>query len=547
MKTPRTPIAVTLGLTTALATGVAVVSVPEPAHAFDLKKVGRQIKKDFGKAGKGLGNVRKKVVRDLNKNGAARKLVTGVGAGILVGIAADSPVAGIITGVAISAAPEVFKKDLLTAYRGDMDWSGSVNSRKKRIIVKPGAEISADRRREVNNRIKEDVKDVQRALKTLGLYDKGIDGDFGRGSRAAVVAYQKSLGLAETGSLTAAQRVRLFDDARQAGYQREAALNSTPAPIQKQASEVPVVQAVAVAPTFAEYPLAKSQFEAFGSSFLMSGQISAVTEADLLGDGSIVMTVADASSASVREIAGPVGGIYAEPHNLAPQWARVYYRAVPGDDPIVLNTRDDFNNADEAAVWIDDLNSKVVLLSKLTGSAPTTVETRIASAEPAEEAVPSSVSETPAIQVSTSDEGVQQPPLEVASELPAADDGLSVVPAADAQTDNVSIAGFEIEDVCRENVYVSFEFPSGHDPISHYNIEPPEGTIMMDNGDGTAYFMGPCVKGDYAFSYVHIDKGQSSKDWKHNKLAGNFEIASNNEQCSVSLNTPEGSAEVLCY
>lgn len=54
---------------------------------------------------------------------------------------------------------------------------------------------------------------VQRELSVLGHDPRGIDGIFGRGTRAAIAAWQRANGLAATGFLDAPQRVRLGQQA----------------------------------------------------------------------------------------------------------------------------------------------------------------------------------------------------------------------------------------------------------------------------------------------------------------------------------------------
>lgn len=67
-------------------------------------------------------------------------------------------------------------------------------------------------------------RDVQRDLSLLGFDPRGVDGVFGPGSRAAIGAHQRSLGLPETGFLSAEQLRVLRRDAavRAAELEREA-------------------------------------------------------------------------------------------------------------------------------------------------------------------------------------------------------------------------------------------------------------------------------------------------------------------------------------
>ncbi len=64
----------------------------------------------------------------------------------------------------------------------------------------------------------EDRKLLQVALQWFGFYDGGIDGAFGRGTRASMAAWQEATGLEPTGILTSRQRATLV-----ANYQAEIA------------------------------------------------------------------------------------------------------------------------------------------------------------------------------------------------------------------------------------------------------------------------------------------------------------------------------------
>ena len=55
------------------------------------------------------------------------------------------------------------------------------------------------------------VKALQSALKELGFYTGALDGSFGSGTRSAVVAFQKSNGLTETGTADAAAQTLLYE------------------------------------------------------------------------------------------------------------------------------------------------------------------------------------------------------------------------------------------------------------------------------------------------------------------------------------------------
>lgn len=56
---------------------------------------------------------------------------------------------------------------------------------------------------------------IQRDLKILDLYASGIDGRFGKGSRTAISAWQRSHGFDETGYLTGNQLIALRSDAKE--------------------------------------------------------------------------------------------------------------------------------------------------------------------------------------------------------------------------------------------------------------------------------------------------------------------------------------------
>lgn len=57
-------------------------------------------------------------------------------------------------------------------------------------------------------------RSIQKDLKQLGFYTAGIDGQFGRGSRAAIAGWQRAGGLDETGYLTGNQLFALRSEAR---------------------------------------------------------------------------------------------------------------------------------------------------------------------------------------------------------------------------------------------------------------------------------------------------------------------------------------------
>lgn len=508
--------------------GGAVLAPARPAEAFDFKKVGKQIKKDFGKAGKGLS---KNVKKGLGSN--AGRIVTGVAVGALVGAATDSAGAGILAGALVVAAPEVFRTDFSRTYKQDLIWSAQPRSYRKTVVVAPGRQVSEERRRQITEDVRNDVMDLQRALKQLGYYDKSIDGDFGKGSRAAVRDFQTALGAPATGTLTAGQRAELFRQAGAAGLVRSSAF-AAPAvaatAITATGSDTP-----ASGPAIAEYSLAKSQFTGLSNDYLAAGPLSAVKGTDMLPDGTISLELQN-DQGILSQATGRVTGIYADVHPVSPMWARVFYRAPGAAEPAILNTRDDFASENEAAEWIRKVNDRVALLAKLTGDeANADAGTTVAASPAPEKPAGSEAQASGGTEIAAQPDGrivIPSSPVEVAANNAGTGTVSDVSPGADA---------------CRQNIYVSFHVPEGDDPINHYNIVPPEGTIMMDNGDMTAYFTGNCVQGRYKFSYVHVSEGKKTEDWKHIKRDGEFEIASTAGQCAVNLNTPDGSAELSCY
>ncbi len=648
-----------------------VVLAPQPSHAFDFKKGGKVLKRDF-----------KKVKKKLKKSGTAKRIIQGVGVGLIAGGIADRSAGMAILGVVLVAAPEIFKEDMARQYGNDWQWSGCTSCGKKRIVVVPGRTVNDTHRKATLHTVKEDVKDVQRALKRLGLYSKRIDGDFGPGTRAGVKEFQRSLNSEVTGYLTAEQRYRLFIQAGEKGYTRTAALNTTNSDL---GEPIPVklapVATKAPEPTIPEYRLAKSQFSSFSANYLKYGELSVVKETEMLSDGRVRVTLIEPNAAGNEEIVGPVDGFAVRPHQLSDQWIEVLFSGEAESQHHVVNVRDDFSSTEDAAKWVAGAEKRIFILSKLTGLEPVMpAATRVAEAPPTGDAIEGD--ELPADQepvnvpakpdrmaeaevepkspekkagldgkIILTEEGTQvaglsDEPIGSAEEAGTPVDGsagagqitetetvpnsperkagrdgkivltdlnseesdtVAALPERPADTgdstgsatdtretagaesepepaektagpdgkivltggqepakpgdvdaqpaiitaDNRSAAGsgYESGEVrsCRQNIYVSFTFPDGERPISHYNITPPENTLMMDNGDSTAYFTGTCVQGRYGFKYVYVLEGQSEKDWKHYERAGEFQIASNSEQCSVDLNTPDGSASLDCF
>ncbi|MCV6600312.1 MAG: peptidoglycan-binding protein [Cohaesibacter sp.] len=463
--------------------------VPEPAHSFD---IGKKLKKDFGNVGKQM--------KKTFSGGGGKKALQVMGLGLATyGILDNSPAAAIV-GVVLAAAPEVLRQDMARKYGREMHWAGCVTCNKRRILASPDRKLSKKSRRQINARVKEDVKDMQGALKALGFYKKRIDGDFGRGTRAAVKTFQTSLGAVATGMLTAEQRHTLFVQADQAGYQRLTKLTKIDGLINK--SVVPVV----TTPKIAEYSLAQSQFAQFKQNFLDYGSQSAVQDAKLLPDGKIELQVKDPAKAQPVTLVGSINNISITPHQLSDKWVRIAYKGEEDAEAVILNTRDDLPTSQDARTWIGQANERAIILSKLVGDHKEPAPTQMAD---------------------RAQEGVQQAGSELAG-----------------------LTGFESVDAgeaCHENLYVELRFPEGEAPISHYNMEGPEGVMVMSHGNNSANILGSCVRGSYKFSYVYVQKAKLKKDWKDVRREGSFQIAQNSEQCAIDLNNPNGSAQVSCF
>jgi uncharacterized protein YaiE (UPF0345 family) len=252
-------------------------------------------------------------------------------------------------------------------------------------------------------------------------------------------------------------------------------------------------------PTIKEYKLANSQTEQFFETYL-SGELTSVKEVELRPDGLMQITLLDEAVAagSPKQIIAGAEKISIKPHPISDQWMTVDVFDVASDADMTLNVKDTFASVEEAEAWRAESLSKVEILQKLTER----------------------------------------------------DNPAATVEVAEANLQPVNVTGTEqavANGSCSETVYLALNFPEGNGNISHYNIIPPAQTIMMDNGDSTAYFVGNCIGGEYDFSYVYIEKGQSQSDWKHHKREGKFEIAATSSQCEIDLNTPDGSASLECF
>ena len=81
-------------------------------------------------------------------------------------------------------------------------------------LAEPARETPAEARARERALTGAERRDLQRALQWFGFYDAGIDGAFGRGTRAAMSDWQAARGYEPTGVLTTRQRARLMDEYR---------------------------------------------------------------------------------------------------------------------------------------------------------------------------------------------------------------------------------------------------------------------------------------------------------------------------------------------
>ena len=111
------------------------------------------------------------------------------------------------------------------------------------------------------------------------------------------------------------------------------------------------------------------------------------------------------------------------------------------------------------------------------------------------------------------------------------------------QSENTSLA--ESEEKCNDSLYIAFTFPK-YANVSHYKIEPPGDTTLIDNGDSTGYLTGSCVSGHYRFEFANIvnDGG----NFVRKKHKGYFVIKDNSSsQCEVTFSLDEEMPRVICY
>ncbi|WP_321345245.1 peptidoglycan-binding domain-containing protein [Breoghania sp.] len=461
------------------------------------------------------------------------KVLQGIGVGLAVVGIARGNAGAIIIGTALAAAPIVFREELERKYGPDQGWAGCLACNQKRVLVQPGRMVSDDEQEYILTQVEEDVMDIQRALWTLGYYRKGIDGDYGPGSRRAAAEFQRSLGTEPTGSLTARERAELFRLASTEGFVPQSTIGATAL---MGVETVPFIDAddgetinvfapqesEPAAPMIAEYRLAQSQLEKFTNEVLRKGDLSEVENAILLPDGLLEIEVRD--PAAPRKIVGGVETIAIAPHDLSDEWLRVSMPDPTTGTDVALNTIDSFSSKAEADDWRAKAEKLIGLLTKLTerdvsDEPPMVVAEAEAESEPESAPAPA-----------------ETDPEAAPSETP--DDGAEPVSARTAPARPAQ---------CGESLYVSFNFPEDYDDINHFNISTPESAIMTDNGDGTGYLTGSCVQGEYQYKYVIIHHDEASKKWSSSVQEGSFVIASLAGQCEIDLNDPAGSATLHCY
>lgn len=114
-----------------------------------------------------------------------------------------------------NAARDIGTVEALQAYLRrypDGEFSAAARNAIRAVQEAPLRRAEADEER--LNLSRNDRRDIQRDLTLLGFDTRGVDGVLGRGSRAAISAWQKSRGLDETGFMNRAQIDLLHETAR---------------------------------------------------------------------------------------------------------------------------------------------------------------------------------------------------------------------------------------------------------------------------------------------------------------------------------------------
>ncbi|PLK69212.1 hypothetical protein C0V73_20780 [Rhizobium sp. TH135] len=527
--------------------GTGAHSLAGTAQAQGLDGFFKQVEKNLGLDN----NKNKKRKKSNTPNIGLDTVLQGVGMGLVAGGVIKGEAGPLIVGTILVAAPVVFQKDMERKYGRDQGWAGCVSCNQKRLLVRPGASVTSAEQAAITARIKDDVRDIQGGLAQLGYYDKKIDGDYGPGTRKAVSLFQQSLFDEPTGKLTAAQRRELFVLAREKGYEptsgvAKAALMPVVASLPDPALAVSSgsLQNLALAPavaTIKEFKLAESQFNQFAKDALQFGSLTAVKGARLLPDGKVEV-VMDTGAV----LSNSVGSIELKKHDLSESWIQILMANAGSEEQAVLNTVDSFGSAAEATTWLDGALKKLDLLKKLVGLDETApAATMVVEAE--------KPPQMPNVEMAKVDPGAPNTALDVKTPSSPTVANQHAQPVGDttkvavATTSEVNAQAKSIPAQCGSDVYVSFNFPKGDKSINHYNIIPPEGTLMMDNGDSTAYFTGNCVQGQYGYKYVVVTHDEKQKKWESSVHEGTFELASLAGQCEVNLDDPNGSATLQCY
>lgn len=186
------------------------------SHAFT-KKIEEKLKRSLTRSVKPLANA----TRELEKAIKNKDLVKVIGTvAIAVGayeLLNGEGIEGVVIagfGAALVGASEKYSAEMARKYKSDLKWSGCRDCKKSRVIATPGTTLSAAEKKSLRSVLVSDVKSVQEALKILGFYTMGVDGDYGPGTRAAVSAFKISIGRSKGATLTAFERVKLLDMAR---------------------------------------------------------------------------------------------------------------------------------------------------------------------------------------------------------------------------------------------------------------------------------------------------------------------------------------------
>lgn len=126
----------------------------------------------------------------------------------------------------IRAWREADSENTIEAYRGyvqaypDGQFRRMAENRIEALTDTP--ELQAERGEQVLDLTRDQRREIQRDLSLLDYNTRGIDGIFGRGTRTAIVDWQKAQGFGETGFLTADQITRLDAQAERRAAELEA-------------------------------------------------------------------------------------------------------------------------------------------------------------------------------------------------------------------------------------------------------------------------------------------------------------------------------------